>query len=299
MLRLPARASVALRAAGAGKRGASTKTSSGASVYVTFRALSPTSPSSSSLATIILNSPRANTFDYSTLLALSDAIAQVEAAKGTRALVLSSAIGGIFSGGFHLPAFSQIARDDFLRLWTLAKTVYRRIHALPVPSIAAINGHALGLGCVLAMACQRRFMVQGTAAIGLNEAAVGLPVPEWLAIRYRDLTSPRAAEQLLPTGASLSASQALEIGLVDAIFESRDSMDAAAASHLLAATAVSQSAQAETIRNLRCAYLRQFDALFEADNEQFWCAVSRPETQQGISDALAQLKARSRSKGKK
>ncbi|KAJ2726050.1 dodecenoyl-CoA isomerase [Coemansia sp. Benny D115] len=248
------------------------------------------------LATITMNSPGANTFDLPALQALDSAVAQAEARGDVRALVLTSAVDGFFSGGFNLPVLQRISRPDFLALWGMGKQVFRRILALPVPSVAAIDGHALGLGCVMAMACQHRFMVQSPRRIGLNEVAVGMPVPDWLAVRFRDLTSPRTAEEMLPVGATATASEAHAVGLVDRLCASRADLDAAVAEHLRQRCAVPPPAQAATLQALRRSFLEYFDAESARDNERFWAALSHPDTQQAIDRAIAQLAARRRGK---
>ncbi|ORX74256.1 ClpP/crotonase [Linderina pennispora] len=257
-------------------------------VYVTFSQLA----NNQALATITMNSPKANTFDYSSFVALSDALAEVEAAPNVRGLVLQSGLDNIFSAGFNFPIFHNISRDEFLRLWVLGKQIYRRIHAMPVPSIAAVNGHALGMGCVFALAFQSRFMVAGRSTIGLNEVAVGMSVPEWLAARYRDLTSPRTAEKMLPLGRTLTAQQAKEAGLVDEVFETKEQMQAAIVSHIEAAAKFQPQAQADTYRSLRRAHLKLFDESFEADNAWCWAMVNNPATQQGLAEALSRLKSK-------
>ncbi|KAJ2895053.1 dodecenoyl-CoA isomerase, partial [Coemansia aciculifera] len=170
-------------------------------------------PPGQCVATITMACAKANSFDATALQGLSQALTLVEAREGLRGLVLQSGVPGFFSAGVNLRAFANISHDNFLQLWTLAKSVFRRLHALPVPSIAAIDGHALGLGCAMAMACQHRYAVNSPALIGLNEVPVGLPVPQWLAERFRDLTSLRVAEELLCTGESVTATRALALGL--------------------------------------------------------------------------------------
>ncbi|KAJ1941652.1 hypothetical protein EC988_006702 [Linderina pennispora] len=257
-------------------------------VYVTFSQLA----NNQALATITMNSPKANTFDYSSFVALSDALAEVEAAPNVRGLVLQSGLDNIFSAGFNFPIFHNISHDEFLRLWVLGKQIYRRIHAMPVPSIAAVDGHALGMGCVFALAFQSRFMVTGRSTIGLNEVAVGMSVPEWLAARYRDLTSPRTAEKMLPLGRTLTAQQAKEAGLVDEVFETKEQMQTAIVSHIEAAAMFQPQAQADTYRSLRRAHLKLFDESFEADNAWCWAMVNNPATQQGLAEALSRLKSK-------
>ncbi|KAJ1995548.1 hypothetical protein GGI25_001116 [Coemansia spiralis] len=249
-----------------------------------------------------MNNPRANTFDYNSLYALGAAVSIVETKTDVRGLVLQSAVDGFFSGGFRLPIFHQITHAEFMRLWVLGKSIFRRIHALPVPSVAAIDGHALGLGCALALACQFRFMVhraesaKRTGLFGLNEVAVGLPVPEWLAARFRDLTTPRAAEDLLAIGATLPADRACKIGIIDRVFGSADDMHGSILADLEKRVAVPKEAQAQTISLLRRDYLDYFDACYERDNEQIWTALSSQSTQEAVASALAKLKAKRESK---
>ncbi|KAJ2335791.1 hypothetical protein GGH92_007930 [Coemansia sp. RSA 2673] len=256
--------------------------------HVAFSELAgPLSPGC--VATITMACAKANSFDLAALEGLSHALAQVEAQAGVRGLVLQSGTAGFFSAGFSLPVFHGIAQADFERLWALSRSIFRRLYALPAPSIAAIDGHALGLGCALAMACQHRYAVRSPGLIGLNEVAVGLPVPQWLAERFRDLTSLRAAEELLSTGASLSVVSALPLGLVDAVFDSADDVATAASTRLRQCAAAPRAAQAETLEALRREYLARFDADCERDTAQLWRAISRPDTQNAIRAAIARL----------
>ncbi|KAJ2162201.1 dodecenoyl-CoA isomerase [Coemansia sp. RSA 552] len=255
------------------------------------------------LATITLASPPANTFDYASLQALDAAIDTVERADDVRGLVLRSAVRGFFSAGFDLKALYRTDRSRFEQLWGLGKKVFRRIYALPVHSVAAIDGHALGLGCVMAMACERRYMVhraapspaieaKPVALIGLNEAAVGMPVPGWLAVRFRDLTSVRAAERLLADGSVLSPSAAADVGLVDKLFDSPQAMEHAITAELDKSARVSAMAQQQTLSTLRREFLDRFDRVSAQDTADFWTAVSSRETQAGIGKALARLKSK-------
>ncbi|KAJ2016900.1 hypothetical protein IWW57_005454 [Coemansia sp. S610] len=263
--------------------------------HVTFSELAgPLSPEC--VATITMACAKANSFDPAALQGLSHALAQVEARVGVRGLVLQSGTAGFFSAGFSLPVFHGIAQADFERLWALSRDVFRRLYALPVPSIALIDGHALGLGCALAMACQHRYAVRSPGLIGLNEVAVGLPVPQWLAERFRDLTSLRTAEELLSTGASLSVARAQPLGLVDAVFDSSDDVAAAAHTRLRQYATAPRAAQAKTLEALRRDYLARFDADCERDTDQLWRAVGSSDTQTIIQDAIARLAKRRPSK---
>ena len=85
--------------------------------------------------------------------------------------------------------------------------------------MAAINGHAPAAGCMLALSCDYRLMVDGEGGgkIGLNESAFGIVAPPWLGQQYIDTLGHRQAEVSLSLGTLYSPSTALSIGLIDEI----------------------------------------------------------------------------------
>jgi enoyl-CoA hydratase len=107
----------------------------------------------------------------------------------------------------------QLYRDSHLRLL-----------AMPKPTVALMNGHAIAGGLVLVLACDYRLGVAGHYRIGLNEVAIGssFPLVAFEIVRLR-LAHARAAELLL--GASLyPASRAVELGVVDELVPAADAM---------------------------------------------------------------------------
>ena len=90
--------------------------------------------------------------------------------------------------------------------------------------IAAINGHALGGGCELAMACDYRFMAAGKWLIGLPEATLGIVPGAGGTQRLPRLVGLAKAMDILLRGRTMSPEEALEIGLVDRVFEAGNFM---------------------------------------------------------------------------
>jgi enoyl-CoA hydratase len=130
-----------------------------------------------------------------------------------RAVVLTGA-GAFFSGGFDLAA---PRRDDAAaaRVQSLYRDSHLRLLALPKPTIAWMNGHAIAGGLVLVLACDHRLGVDAPYRIGLNEVAIGSSFPRvaFEIVRLR-LTHRHAGELLL--GAALYESRrAVELGIVD------------------------------------------------------------------------------------
>src|SRR5439155_2654155 len=122
-----------------------------------------------------------------------------------------------FSAGFDLAA---PRRDDAegARIRDLFRDTHLALLALPKPTVAMLNGHAIAGGLVLALACDYRLGLDGDYKIGLNEVAIGASYPRVaLEIARLRLAHARAAELLL--GAALyPASQAIRLGIVDELF---------------------------------------------------------------------------------
>ena len=161
--------------------------------------------------------PPANALDPSLVRKLR---AAVEAApqEGAQALVLSGA-PGLFSGGLDVPALMQLDRDTFRTFWLDFFGLCAALARSPIPTVAAITGHAPAGGAVLSIMCDYRVMARGAFKIGLNEVQVGLSVPECIQASLRRLVGTYRAERLLVAGAMVDAEAAHAIGFVDELVE--------------------------------------------------------------------------------
>ena len=135
---------------------------------------------------------------------------------GAEGLVLS---GGpkVFSAGLDVPLLLSI-QDDAQALhdaWSGFFDAARALAACPVPVAAAVAGHAPAGGCVLALCCDWRGMVEGPFTIGLNETQVGIALPPGIMQLMQRTVGQRQAEALLLAGAMIDSERALAIGLVD------------------------------------------------------------------------------------
>lgn len=162
---------------------------------------------------LILDRSPANAIDETLLSDLSAALRDAGADEDVRAIVLTGA-GRFFSAGFDLKAPQ---RDDqsTLQLLHLYREAHLRLLALPKPTVAMMNGHAIAGGLVLVLACDYRLGVQGDYRIGLNEVAIGASYPKvaFEIVRLR-LTHAHASELIL--GAALyPVTEALRLGVVE------------------------------------------------------------------------------------
>ena len=100
-----------------------------------------------------------------------------EVARGpARALVLTGT-GSSFSAGVDLFQALEGGADYLIRFLPAMETFFRTLLTFPKPAVAAVNGHAIAGGCIIAAACDHRIMVNGTGRIGVPELAVGVPFP--------------------------------------------------------------------------------------------------------------------------
>jgi enoyl-CoA hydratase/carnithine racemase len=171
------------------------------------------------IAVITLDRPPLNAIDEQVVTELAEAAAELTADGETRAVVVRSALEGVFMAGADIHEFERIAEEGIERA-LLAQEVFSRFAELPQPTIAAINGHALGGGLELALACDFRFAARADGAlIGLPEVRLGLLPGAGGTQRLTWLVGPARATELIMKGIQLSPEQAAADGLVHFLVE--------------------------------------------------------------------------------
>jgi enoyl-CoA hydratase/carnithine racemase len=163
---------------------------------------------------IRLDRPPVNALNPALVEGLSDAVAEGE--NACDALILSGR-NGLFSAGLDVPELLQLERPDLAEFWRSFFGLLETVARCPVPTVAAITGHAPAGGAVLSLFCDYRVMTRGDYQIGLNETMVGLIVPEVIRQALVRLTGPRIAERLIVAGTLLTPEEALRAGMVDAL----------------------------------------------------------------------------------
>jgi enoyl-CoA hydratase/carnithine racemase len=159
--------------------------------------------------------PPVNALNPELVRALHEAIVAAPN-NGARMIVLSGR-PGLFSAGLDVPALLALDPDALAAFWGSFFGLLGCMASAPVPIVAAITGHSPAGGAVLGLYCDYRVMAEGEFRIGLNEVQVGLFVPSNIQYALRRLVGPHRAERLLVEGAMLSPSQALSVGMVDAL----------------------------------------------------------------------------------
>ena len=154
------------------------------------------------VALLRLELGRGNAIDPAFLDALHAALDEASRA-GARAVVLTGK-GRVFCGGLDLVTLHAFDRPAMERFLVGFDGLFRRLFAFDRPTVAAVNGHALAGGCILAMACDRRVMAAGPYQIGVNEVQIGLPFPAAAHEIVRRATPAAARSLVMLQGARLS-----------------------------------------------------------------------------------------------
>jgi len=134
----------------------------------------------------------------------------------TGAVILSSALPDAFCVGADLKERSRFTVDDLRRQRPVFVAAFARVADLPMPTIAAVEGYALGGGCELALACDV-VVASTTAVFALPEVGLGLVPGGGGTQRLPRRVGPGRAAEMIFTGRRVSAEEALRIGLVDVL----------------------------------------------------------------------------------
>jgi enoyl-CoA hydratase len=163
-----------------------------------------------------LDRPPLNLFEPGLIAALRATFIEL-AADTTVGLVVLTGRGRAFTAGMNVSVLRDLDAGGAEALITTLHDAIDAVHRAPFPVIAAINGAALGAGFELALACDLRVAVAG-AILGLPEVRVGVPSVIQAAL-LPPLIGPGRAAELLLTGATIGADQALAWGLVNRVVE--------------------------------------------------------------------------------
>lgn len=152
---------------------------------------------------------------------IRQALAAFESDAGVRAVIITGS-GKFFSFGFDIPEFLSYSREEFINYLIDFTDLYTCLFTYPKPVAAALNGHTVAGGCMLALACDIRIMASGKAKISLNEIAFGSSVFAGATEMLRFRVGSKNATRILYSGAMYTAEEALKSGLIDEITTSED-----------------------------------------------------------------------------
>jgi enoyl-CoA hydratase/carnithine racemase len=178
------------------------------------------------IGTVKINRPEVlNCFDYDTLTMLGEIIDRIHIDKEVRVVIFTGAGEKAFSAGADLKERKTLNDQQVRRNVKKIRDVFSAIAALPQPTIAAINGYALGGGLELALACDFRIAVTSTK-IGLPETSMAIIPGAGGTQRLPRLVGEAKALELILTAKRLTTDEALEYGIVTKVVQHENLMAA-------------------------------------------------------------------------
>jgi enoyl-CoA hydratase/carnithine racemase len=236
------------------------------------------------VAILTLAHGKANLLDVEFCRAVAAALDECAVSPARAAVIIAA--GTIFSAGVDLRRLvdgGQRYAEEFLPALGHAFDV---AFAFPKPIVAAVNGHAIAGGCILANAADRRLMARGTGRIGVPELLVGVPFPTVALEIMRQHVPPPHLSALIFSGETLVADRAVELGVVDAAVEPDHLLDEAVGA-AKAMAALPPAAFAITKKQLRApalARIREGRERFDAAIHEYWAAPGTLDTVRAYVD---------------
>jgi enoyl-CoA hydratase len=178
---------------------------------------------------VTLNRPqRLNALNSSTMRELDAIFVEARSDAGVRVLIVTGAGDKAFVAGADINELAELTSMDGRETALYGQSVFAKLETLGKPSIAAINGFALGGGCELALACSLR-LASRSAKLGQPEVKLGIIPGYGGTQRLARLCGKGVAHELCLTGEMISAEEAERIGLVNHVYDAAELMPAAEA----------------------------------------------------------------------
>ena len=177
---------------------------------------------SNSVGTITLDRPPVNSYEIGFMRELAAAIDAANGAVEVKAVILRSASEKFFSAGADIKAFMANDTAANIEMIHFAHATLDKIAASDKIYVAAINGHALGGGLEMALACDLRFAAEGKYRLGLPEVTLGLLPGNGGTQRLPRLIGANKALEMMITGEQVGPDEALRLGIVNRLFPAED-----------------------------------------------------------------------------
>ena len=176
-----------------------------------------TNRDSDGVVTLTMNRPKFNALNLELLDLLRQELAAAVAANA-RAIVLAGA-NSCFCSGLDTRALADYDGRERRRIVELLNGFVSELYSAPIPTVAAVPGHALAGGLIFALACDRRFVTSAPCRLGLPEVQAGVPYPAVPLLVVKAELGPTLTRVLALGGDPLTPQQAVDHGLFDAAID--------------------------------------------------------------------------------
>uniref|UniRef100_A0ABD2XB21 Enoyl-CoA delta isomerase 1, mitochondrial n=1 Tax=Trichogramma kaykai TaxID=54128 RepID=A0ABD2XB21_9HYME len=236
--------------------------------------------------------------------------------KGSQGIIITSSMPTVFSAGLDI---MEMYKPDLKRceeFWHSLQDLWLNLYGMGIPTVAAINGASPAGGCLLALSCEYRIMVQGEHTIGLNETKLGIVAPKWFADPMISTIGYRQAELALMRyfsnetfslsivflffvfkiyrGSLFKPDEALKIGLIDEIASDKNDALAKSQKYITSYARIPSEAREATKLSLRKETIAWLENNREWDTTVFLNYVQLPQVQKGLDMYVQSLKKKSK-----
>lgn len=239
-------------------------------------------------AVVSMQKPPVNSLSLEMIQALSQSLSELEKNK-CKGIILTSACPGIFSAGLDIREMYQPTDERLSQFWSSLQTLWLQLYGSKMATVALINGHAPAGGCLLAICCDSRIMLNGKSKIGLNETKLGIVAPSWFKDTFVNTIGVRQSERALQLGSLFNPEEALKIGLVDKLVPDMETANVVAEAELKEFLQIPAMARYLSKMKIREAALKGLAETREADLNQFVNFAKTDAVQKGLGLYLQSL----------
>ena len=238
-----------------------------------------------SLATITINRPPHNVLDIALMEELNRALDIAAREESAKLLMITAAGEKVFSAGVDVMDHTP---DKVVQMIDVFHGILKRLMVFPLPTVAALNGSAMGGGCELALACDMAVATEDTK-IGQPEIKLGVFPPIAAILMPRIMPLPKVMELLLG-GGIIDAKEAHRIGMVNAVF-APESFAADCAKYLEQFTTLSRVALLHTKKAVKEAATRPFyEALHHVEHHYLHELMATEDAVEGLNSFMEKRK---------
>lgn len=237
------------------------------------------------IAILRMNGGKANAMDRAFLERLG---ALIDDCRDAGAVIITG-YGRFFSAGLSLPGLIDLDRPAMTEFIDFFSRTMAKVYTLRMPVIAAINGHALAGGCVLALQTDRRIVADDESKLGLNEVQLGIGLPAQVVETLRGEVPPTSLGPLAREGRVVTPREALSLHLVHDLARP-DDLESRALDIARSLARLPAAAYAQVKSTLRAPVLRAIEAT-RAEVDAAWIDTwFSPDAQNRLRAAVARLR---------
>lgn len=229
------------------------------------------------IAIVTLNRGTANALNTEMIKEIAELFVELRGEPAVKGAIITGK-DNFFSGGIDVLEVVDYDQDASRTFWRAFAHMMATLAEWSKPLATAINGHSPAGGCIIAITADFRFMAEGNFKIGLNEVPVGIVVPMPVYKLYSMWVGTRNAYQFLLQGKLLTPSEALQAGLVDAVYP-QDQLLAATEAAMRQLIKLDPGTFSKTKINLRAdivhALKNDFDGSFGETLRHWWDPAAR------------------------